>query len=71
MDQVQVRKIKKNQTGSSFVWSNPPAKELKNIPGLINKLKAQKKSFKFVENGVEKTYIFNGNNYVVSLKSIE
>lgn len=71
MDQVQIQSVKKTKKGSSKVWSSPTKKQLEDLPAFIKKIKDQKKTFKFVENDVEKTYKFNGNNYIVSFKSVE
>jgi hypothetical protein len=71
MGHLQIQSVKKTKKGSATVWSAPTKKQLEDLQAFIKKIKDQKKTFKFVENDVEKTYKFNGNNYIVSFKSVE
>ena len=71
MDQLQVLTIKKTKKGTVSTWTKPKASDLKNVDAFVDQLKKKKKTFKFVENSVEKTYTFNGNNYIVTSKAVQ
>lgn len=71
MDQLQIASTKKTKTGTSIVFKKATADQLKDIPAAIKKLRAEKKQFKVVENAVEKTFKFNGNNYIVTSKILQ
>jgi len=40
-------------------------------PLLVKNLKKERKNFKIVNEGVEKLYYFNGNNYIISSKVVK
>lgn len=71
MDQIKVKSIKKTKKGTVSTWTNPKASDLKNVDAFVDQLKKEKKTFKFVEKNVEKTYTFNGNNYIVTSKTVQ
>lgn len=71
MDQLFEKVIKNTKKGKIVSYQKVSEKELKDITGTIKKFRADKKDFKVVENHVEKTYNFNGNNYVVTSKNIK
>ncbi len=51
------------------IYKAASKKELED-PLLIDNLKNKKVTFKIVENDVEKTYYFNGNNYIITSKVV-
>lgn len=71
MDQLKVKTVKNTREGKVYTYKKLSANESKDISGTIAKLRADKKDFKVVENNVEKTFVFNGNNYVVSSKILK
>lgn len=71
MDQLQISSIKKTKTGNSVVFKKATKEQLKDIPATIEELKTKKINFKFVKKDVEKTYKYNGNNYIVTSKSLK
>jgi hypothetical protein len=58
--------ISKSKKGPIEKLKKVTIKNPAEIDGFILALRAKKKKFKIVENGVEKMYEFNGNNYIIS-----
>jgi hypothetical protein len=58
--------ISKSKKGPTEKLKKVLIKDPASIDAIISALRAKKKQFKIVENGVEKMYKFNGNNYIIS-----
>lgn len=71
MDQLKVKSYQKTKNGLVPVFKKPKASDLKDVQQFIEQLKKDKKTFSYVENNVEKSYIFNGNNYVITSKILK
>ena len=62
---LDTRKTKK---GPAIIWRSVKVNEDSNPDKEITALKSKKATYKTIENGVEKTFSYNGNNYVVASK---
>lgn len=65
---VKILATKKTKSGSKQYFKIVTPEKEAEIPAFISSLKKEKKTFKTVENTVEKTFTFNGNNYIVTSK---
>ncbi len=61
---IQVKKRVKNIPVIS--WRERKSKKSEPLENVIKQLRSKKETFKVVSSKGEKTYSFNGNNYVIS-----
>lgn len=66
METIKVQKIKTIANNKSLVWKERKLLKEENSETIIQQLKAKRECFKICSKTVEKTYVFNGNNYVIT-----
>ncbi|WP_431166353.1 hypothetical protein [Tenacibaculum halocynthiae] len=66
MEIIKVQKIKTTAKIKSIVWKERKLLKDESVETVIQNLKSKKECFKVCSKTVEKTYIFNGNNYEIA-----
>lgn len=71
ISKISVQQTKKKENKPVVSYKQATKSEMEKPEAFIDQLKKERKTFLVIEDGYEKKYFFNQNNYVISSKRVK